>query len=525
MQSISVRPLLAACLLLLLLPACSSGDAGGSGNDVGSAADLSGEAQSAAADFSSADALPPDDAGQDLARSDGSWDDDSTPVGPIPASVCGQPAMAECLETSPAPAASGGIQGFAVNNAIPLQCTAGGPGGWDFTVFLREFEGKQIFIFGEVHGSNEIGPASAALFRRLVEHYGVSILALEIGMDTTDDLDEYVQTGSEAALKAFGADQYSDVMFRKLLPEVARELVLEGHEISVVGVDVPQRLAWANEQLELLAAQAEDAAVQGLIVDSLPPPREIDSYGMFGIEDAYVAQAEEYYNHVVDNLDTICAAYEPAGCERVEYLAYSLWMGAVFASQKFMMGAMGGNDPELMAMMMEREQILLYNLKQAVGDSGERLYAHMGAAHGMKGGWNVAGQLDSHWAVTQGRVYTTSPAFGPGSSVFYGIMTQQVPPDPQVIAESLQNLPEERYFLSTDDPGLDCTASPFIDMQVPQLGNQYGVAWDAFFYFDKLTADSPGGWFYVPTAGREGFYRQQVQRLQMAERLLHRTQR
>jgi hypothetical protein len=308
------------------------------------------------------------------------------------------------------------------------------------------------------------------------------------------------------------------------LPTVARELVLEGHEITAVGVDVPQRLAWVNEQLELVADMAGDATVQALIVDSLPPPREIDSYGMFGIEDAYVALAEEYYNHIIDNLVLICAAYDESDCQRVEYLAYSLWMGAVFVSQKFMMGAMGGNDPELMAMMMEREQILLYNYKQAIGLSGQRVFAHMGSAHGMKGGWNVAGQLDSHWNVTKGQVYTTSPSYGPGSAVFYGIMTQQLPADPQVIAASLQDLPAERYFLSTDDPGLDCTASPFIDMDVPQLGNKYGIAWDAFFYFDKLSADSPGGWFYIPTAGRERFYREQVQRLQIADRLLRKAQ-
>ena len=508
-------------MLLLVISSCSSGsgskpgsldvmDDSGSGDSGSGVADLVGDT-GPESDVNGTEEVEPEIA-----------DDVSAPPVEEPPGACHTPDLAVCEEVSPAPSEEAAIQSFAVNNAFRLVCPEATGDGWDFTIFHREFQDHQVFFMGEIHGSNEIGPASSALFEYLVRYAGVTVLALEIGMDTSVAMNEYVQTGSPSAAQGFGMDQYSDVMFRKVLPEKARTLVEEGYNITVVGIDVPGRLAWVNEQMQELSDGISDQQVQGLLLDTLPPPKNEEDYGMLGLDNAYVALAEDYYSHVMDNLEIICTAFDEADCERVEYLAYSLWIGAVFVSQDFMMGAMGGGDQAaLMAMMMEREQILLWNYKNILPDSDTKVYSHVGAAHASQAGWNVAGQLSQHYGPTKDRIYSVAPAYGPGSKVFYGIMTQSVPTEPAVAGESLAGLPEKNYYLSTVHPGLDCSGNPFLDEPVPQLGNMYGTSWDAFFFYSQITADSPGGWWYVvPQFARDQFYRDASWRMQYAEELL-----
>jgi hypothetical protein len=512
-------------MVLLLSSSCSTGSGSKQeGTDV--VADSGAEdTGSTVEDVASVPDFQGDVSGHEEIKSE-VGDDGKIPPLEEPTSECHTPELAVCEQLKPSPSEETGIQSFAVNNAFRLVCPEASGDGWDFTVFHREFQDHQVFFMGEIHGSNEIGPASAALFEYMVRYGGVTVLALEIGMDTSVAMNEYVQTGSQDAAKAFGVDQYSDVMFRKILPEKARSLVEEGFDISVVGIDVPGRLAWVNEQLQDLSDGISDQQVQGLIIETLPPPKNESDYGMLGLDNAYVELARDYYDHVMDNLDTICTAFDEAGCERVEYLAYSLWIGSVFVSQDFMMGAMGGGDQtELMAMMMEREQILIWNYINILPDSETRVYSHVGAAHASQAGWNVAGQLAKFHAPTMDRIYSTAPAYGPGSEVFYGIMTQAVPTEPAVAGASLAGLPEENYYLSTVHPGLDCTDNPFLDEPVPQLGNLYGTSWDAFFFFRHVTADSPGGWWYViPESARDRFYREATWRMQYAETLLREIQ-
>ncbi len=228
---------------------------------------------------------------------------------------------------------------------------------------------------------------------------------------------------------------------------------------------------------------------------------------------------------VLDNMEAICASLEEdAECERIEYLAYSLWMGAVFVSQDFMMGSMGGGDQSaMMAAMMEREQILIWAFQNAIPDDDTLLYAHMGAAHAAKGGWNVAGQLDKYYPTTLGQVYSVTPAYGPGSAIFYGFSSQSLPTEPKSLGEALATMPEDRYFLPTAHPGLDCTGNPYEDVNVNGLGGQYGTSYDSFLFYDKLTADKPGGMWYVGNSAWEQFFIDQVERLRYAQELMFRT--
>lgn len=442
-----------------------------------------------------------------------------------PEGACDQPELAECPTTGAAPEGASGETSFAVNNAVPLYCSGSSGPEWDFTVFLREFEGKRLFILGEVHGTNEIAPASAELLDWTVRYAGVNAIALEIGMDTTQAMNQYVQTGDSSDAAAYGAGLYTENMFRRMLPDRAHELVTEGYPIKAYGVDHPQRLAWVNEQLEGIAAGMTDLEAKKKLLENMPPPREEASYGMFGIETAYVNKAEAYSDHVVANLDTICVDFDAEECKHVEMLAYALWIGSVMASQDFMMGGMGGGNAQMFEMMMKREVLILYNFEQIMKNPAAIVYSHMGAAHAAKDGWNVAGQLDKHFEPAMGQIYTTTPAYGPGSAVFYGISTQNLPPEPKVVSDGLASMPHPNYFLSTNHAGLDCSENPFLDKPEMRLGGIYGSSWDAFFWFKKLTADNPGGWFNVPNVHFPSFSRSLTARLQLANQLLEEAQR
>lgn len=509
--------------LLTVIASCGNESGDSSPFDYVWEPDASESLDAGSQDSTSADAL--ELGGQDIQRQVDIPKDPDVPSVPRPEGACDQPDLAGCETTGPAPTGANGEAGFASNNAIPLYCSGTSGPEWDFSIFLKESQDKRLFIFGEVHGAKEIGPASGRLFEWMVRYAGVNVLALEIGMDTTMAMNQYVQTGDSSAAAAYGQGLYSENMFRRVLPDRAHELVEEGYPVAAFGVDTPQRLAWVNEQLQGIAAGMKNLEAKKALLDKMPPPREEASYGMFGIESAYVDKAKTYSDHVASNLDIICIDFDEAECRHVEMLAYALWIGSVFVSQDFMMSGMGGGSAEMFQMMMKREVLLIYNFEQILKNSGVRVYSHMGAAHAAQDGWNVAAQLDQFFEPVMGKVYTTTPAYGPSSAVFYGISTQNLPPEPKSVSDGLASMPHPNYFLSTNKPGLGCVENPFAGKPEMRLGGLYGSSWDAFFWFKKLTADNPGGWFYVNTVHFPTFGHSLTARLHFANAMLEQAQR
>ncbi|MBM4370167.1 MAG: hypothetical protein FJ098_00835 [Deltaproteobacteria bacterium] len=404
--------------------------------------------------------------------------------------------LTSCGTVGPAPGDPAANAQWVGTNAVPLRCTDGAGEHWDFDIFADGFQDRALFCMGEVHGSMEIGPASADLMEALVRGAGVDTLALEMGMDLSEALDAYVESGDESLLDdGLFWGQYTDVMFRKALPRRARAIFEDtGLRVRLVAVDTPQRLAWVNERITEVAGTL-DAQAASLLLDVLPPAQEppYGNWGM-GLDTAYVNLTKNYHQHVVDHRDVICAELANEACEDLEFLAWALYTGARFNSSDFTAAMMGrGNPLELMTWMTEREELLEHNFRRAMPD-GTRLYAHMGAAHCAKGGWNVAGLLDSAHPPAQGRVYSVTPAYGAGSKIFYGYSAQAVPPEPAAAASSLAQLPLENYFLATAHPGVDCSANPFADEVAARVGGAYGVAYDAFFWFRTLTPEQSGWW-------------------------------
>jgi len=506
-------------LVLVVLSAAACGRGTGT-------SEVGGEDTAGAADVAAQDAAASDLPEEDVA-SDAGDPDTVTPLPELPPEfTCGEPdELVPCDATGPAPSDAATIAQWAGDNAVPLRCTDALGEHWDFDILVSEFSGMGVFFMGEIHGSAEIGPASADLFEALVFGAGVSVAALEMGMDTTDALNEYVLTGDEAVLDdGFFWGQYGDNMFRKTIPRRAREIYEEtGIHVQVIGVDVPQRLAWVNERIEELA-QDLGAQARGLLLDVIPEPKE-PPYGVFGmgLDTAYVNLAKSYHQHLLDHQDVICAELDDEACEDLEFLAWALYTGAVFNSTDFQMAMMGrgGNPLDMMAWMNEREFLLEHNLRRAAPNEAAVVYAHMGAAHCAKGGWNVAGLLDAEHPPLQGRVYSVTPAYGQGSKVFYGMGAQPVAPEPTALAGLLSQLPLDNYFVSTGHPGRDCSENPFSGETAYQVGVSYGTGYDAFFWYHLLTPEQAGwGGWGKPSPGedwRADFIRDQVERMRFAD--------
>lgn len=405
----------------------------------------------------------------------------------------------ECAETSTAPEGTDAIAAFSAENAFPLLCGEDEEHlDWDFRPFLESLQDKQVFFMGEVHGTQEIGPASADLFEALVRDKGYNVLVLEMGMDTQGGLMEYLETGDDGPGSQVDDDlwsQYTDNMFRRTLPIRARQLALEGLPVRIVCVDTPQRLSWVNERLEFLAASLPGEGAGGLLLQNLPAPKGFYDYGMYGLDASYVAQCKSYWEQTVTHLETLCEGIDARACKELEMTSYALYIGAVFLSQEFTMAAMGRSSSIDFGQAMEdREVLIKYNFESAFLAETDRAYAHMGAAHCAKTDYNVASYLDQEFEPTLGSVYSVYPAYGEGSAIFYGYASQSVPKEPSVVWEGLKDHPLDRYFLSASLPGQGCMDNPFPFVWMFELSSFYGENWDSFFWFRKVTPDVPNYW-------------------------------
>ncbi len=402
--------------------------------------------------------------------------------------VCGgNPVPPNCPGAlAPAPTTSAGVAAFVRDNAYRLRCTSGGRTVWDFDGLALAFEDMQLFMFGEIHGTNELGTMSADLFEDFVRRGLVNALTMEtLGMDAADALAQYIRTGGGPLVNMYSVEYMPSVMFVRTLCERARALYLDGYPVESFLVEAPMRLAWVNEQIEGIAARLP-ATTRALALEGLPAAKEI--YQTITL--TYMRDAREYYDHVHENIDTICATFDDATCERFEQLANALWLGAFTMS-----GAMDqATDSEVMAFFAYRETLLDHNYRRGMPDDARRVYTHMGAAHCAKGfsafaGYaNVAARLNTVHPPTQGRVYTTTPAYGDGSRIRYGGQIYNQAAEPPEVANALANAAGDRYAVSTNLPGSGCVESPLTDILSDSYVN-YADSYDQYTYVRQLTPE------------------------------------
>lgn len=399
--------------------------------------------------------------------------------------ACGrQPTLPECTDVSPAPATTEEIHEFVDVNAIPLRCSEDGIERWEFDILFDEFEDMSVFMMGEIHGSVEIGKASADLFEAMAGKGIVNVMSMEIAMDVTEAMNEYITRGAGDLVDVYGFSEWPRNVFWRTLVERARDMHLAGTTLPAYGVDTPWRLAWVNEQIEAMAAGLGDEA-RGLMLDTLPAPVEFGEW----VESPYVNETEAYHQHIVNHSGTICAELIDADCERLQYLALALYLGAFINSMEFYT-----SPPDVMeAWFARREDLVFYNYRMFIQSGEERVYTHMGAAHTAKMDGQVAYWLDMDHPATADGVYTVAPAYGPGSKIMYGAWVFDLDPEPQIASDILWKLPIDNYFLATHHPGTGCIGNPFVRVEVTELGGFYGASYDSLFWYRLLTPDRSGG--------------------------------
>jgi hypothetical protein len=410
-----------------------------------------------------------------------------------PVAACGgEIELPTCGETSPPPEGREAIETFVEETALPLKCVSAEGESWDWRAFEQGFEGKALFMFGEVHYSSELGPASAALFEDLVRRGQVDALALEFGLDATEAMNEYIETGRGPLATEYMVPYYPAAMFIRALMEKARELHLEGYEITAFGVDNPSRFDWINGELEAMGSTLDDEA-RGLLLDTMPVgPRG----AMPEVRVSFVDQTAAYYDHIKANLDTICAAIDEASCERIEILARSLWLAAFIAA-----GLVESGDPEqVMEFFETRETVIIYAYRMSMTTGEERVYAHMGAAHTAKASpvWqymSVGTALHLEIPQTAGRVYSTAPAYGEGSVIGYeGYYEEPLAAEPALVARALQDEDVDTWFVSTGMPSAECVENPLLRMRDEYYGVALGQGYDALVFVRMLTPEVMEGY-------------------------------
>ena len=433
------------------------------------------------------------------------------------------PPLPVCDNTTPAPTNSDEIADWLRENTHPLECSADGERVYNFDILQRDFGDNVVFMFGEVHGTVELGRVSAALFEHFARSGRINSLTMEIGMDLTEPMRTYVETGAGPLITEYDYDVFSRDMFLVTLLESARQLYLEGIELNIYGSDIPMRLEWVNEELTALASNVS-AETSGLILDTLPPVPT----GHWILPLAYFEDVDDYYHHIANEHATICLELSADGCDYLQALAAGLWTGAFSMSEKIFTATSAEWD----LFFERREPVIFYNFYSRIGSSEDRTYSHYGAAHAalvpefVGDASSVAYSLHTSHPPTMGSVYTTTPAYGPGSRIRYSGFVFDLDAEPTQLASAMSSAEYSAYWLSTRHPSLACEENPLSDYVSGQEGlvcvDRCGDAYNAFTYIPRLTPERPGGSKSEPgMAQRIMNYREIVAAKEM-ERLLKR---
>ncbi len=399
------------------------------------------------------------------------------------------PPLPSCAETTAAPTSPEEVAQWIRENSHPLECIEDGELLHNIDILMRDLGESTVVIFGEVHGSAELGHLSAVIFEQLARAGVIDAMTMEIGMDLTEPIRTYISTGAGPLITQYEYSRFSPDMFLVTLVEAARGLYLEGIELNVYGSDIPMRLEWVNEELHSLAATLSQAAGD-LILDGLP---QVPT-GHWILPLSYFNQVDDYFNQMQARYGTICAELSEDDCRRLEMLVAGLWCGAFSLSEK----SYYASQQEWDLFFTRREPVIVFNFVSNISTSEDRTYSHYGAAHSaldptiVFGDPSVAYELNTNHAPTLGSVYSTTPAYGSGSRIRYGQQIHTLDPEPAVVASAMSSAEHSAYWLSTRHPALDCTSHPLLDYSNPG-GHICAIpcseAYHAFTYIPLLTPE------------------------------------
>lgn len=402
----------------------------------------------------------------------GCFSGDSTPEQKIESLCYDELNNESCGNLAPAPTSSAAINSFIQQNAYPLKCDK----GTDLSAISQLFgKDNQVFMMGEVHGTNEIGIMSEALFEYLVKNNGVNTLAFEGPMDFQESFQNYVETGIKDTTFRQFSYYFAENMFINILTEKARELHSQGYPIQIALVDFSYGTETPIKKIKEVAQKL--STYKNMVLTNIP-----DEKGPFDEpNETYANQTIAYTDTILDKINDICSELNDADCDKLTNMTHALWVAVAIID-------MYNVYDEWFA---RREFVIYYNLRSYIKDASSKTYMHMGAFHTNKWDSSAGSRLAQEYEVTRNKVISLTAAWGDGSEIFYQY-EMEIPAEPEVINDALKTEPNGPYFISSTLAGIECTENPLSDM-ILDKSEFYGTMsqlYDGAIYFRQLTPES-----------------------------------
>lgn len=383
------------------------------------------------------------------------------------------PAPTKCASPGPAPSTPEAVSTLLEGIGEPIRCTSGGKGLWDLRGLVDLYGDNRIFMMGEVHGSNEIGIVSSLVFEELARKGLVNVLGYELPMDFEGPIQRYVDTGSDRVGEQV-VESLAPNMFGAILTEVARNQAKAGKKIRVAAVDVPTTTELPSVALREIAQKL--TTQRSVVLDTLP------TYASDYPTTEELARTRTYFDTIMAKKTDICAELDAAGCDRLVAMTHALWVSA------FAYDEATAQNAEWFA---RREEVIYYNMRQAMPKAEDRMYLHMGAFHTNKHSDSAGSRMAKEYSLTKDRVFSVAPAYGDGSVIRYG-EDQRLPGAPRLLTKAFGNQPEQPVFVATNRPGQStCAANPLgleRDDEVVGTGTR-GQLYDGYIHYGKLTSE------------------------------------
>lgn len=390
---------------------------------------------------------------------------------PIPSRCYDKEYNQVCNALDPAPNTDSEISAYIEKNAYLLKCNQ----QTDLSLFNDLFANNQVFMMGEVHGSNEIGIMSDALFEYLVRNKGITTVAFEIPMDFQESFQSYVDTGMMDNTLSQIFPYYSANDFTVRLTEKARQLKLEGYPITIVPVDFSYGTETPIKKIKEVATKLN--TYNATVLDSIPTTTTAFDFPT----EEYIQSVQSYTDNILNQISTICTELNEDDCDTLTNMLHATWVAATVYDYN--------TDQE--EWFERREYVIYYNLRQALKSSETKLYLHMGAFHTNKSESSAGSRIAHEYEITKNKVFSVAAAWGDGSQINYSYV-MDVPADPEIIDEALSSKTTGPYFISTTYPGTDCVTNPLpnIYLDKDDFKGTMDQLYDGYIYIRQLTPDT-----------------------------------
>lgn len=383
------------------------------------------------------------------------------------------PAPTKCASPGPAPSTPQAVSALLEGIGEPIRCTSGTKGLWDLRGLVDLYGENRIFMMGEVHGSNEIGIVSSLVFEELAQKGLVNVLGYELPMDFEAPIQRYVDTGSDPVGEQV-VQSLAPNMFGSILTDVARDQVKSGKKIRIAAVDVPTTTELPSAAVREIAQKL--TTQRGVVLDTLP------TYASDAPTADELARTRTYFDTIMAKKGDICAELTPADCDRLVAMTHALWVAAFAYDEATAQGQ---------EWFARREEVIFYNMRQAMPKAEDRMYLHMGAFHTNKHSDSAGSRMAKEYPLTKGKVLSVAPAYGDGSVIRYG-SDQRLPGEPRTLTRAFGDEPNQPLFVATNRPGqTSCETNPLglePDEEVIGTGTR-GQLYDGYIHYGKLTSE------------------------------------